>query len=736
MGYFVATDATPNRTIYAVIQQMTDDGRLGATWDENDSVWDASSAWPLFAADEQILLSEVNSTGPQEGQYSGETTSATLGTYTGKVLIWFVDTTDGNFTTESAYVSQGAASEFPTEWQGADIIEGMANGVEQSIRIRVKKYADSNQPGSGSVVSCNIGYPSGTMSASTNAATYSGIPGIYKLTLTATETDVAADLKDELYVELITSDGIGKAYLNFSLSALESDWATGGALRTQLQTIETYADQIRSDVSYEQSVLWPTVPTAAANADAVWDEAISAHVTAGSAGNLVERLDIIATGGSGELTTVRAAKLDFLDQNVSGNASAADVTTNTLLALQTYHLDHLFAATYDPTSKPGVADSLINTIIESDGGVPRFTANSLEQGPSATVATSGIAAAVWADASGVSLLADVGAIKTDTDELQGLWTTGGARTVTLDATATGTQVSALNNVSTSDIASELSTFYSTTLDPRFDTLDTSVAGVVTTGNSAWTTATGTGLSLTAAAIRSEIDSNSTQLAAILGDTSELQSRWDTGGTYRLELQARSTHSAADVRSEVDSNSTQLAAILTDTDAINTTLAPAGTAYELIDSKADDAIEAQITTIETTLAPGGAINTAISNISPVAGSPLSAAEISDARTWVAEKEFDTATNVIVVNEGDQYDYAMDFTKTLNPDTAIQSAGSVTVTDGDAGDLTIGTPALGKDHRTIHVRITGQQPGKRYTFKVAATTTDSQTISSKGRIKVTQ
>jgi len=53
-------------------------------------------------------------------------------------------------------------------------------------------------------------------------------------------------------------------------------------------------------------------------------------------------------------------------------------------ALTDIHLDHLLAATYDPASKPGAADALLNELIESDGGVSRYTENALEQAPSGT----------------------------------------------------------------------------------------------------------------------------------------------------------------------------------------------------------------------------------------------------------------------------------------------------------------------------------------------------------------
>lgn len=66
------------------------------------------------------------------------------------------------------------------------------------------------------------------------------------------------------------------------------------------------------------------------------------------------------------------------------------------------------------------------------------------------------------------------------------------------------------------------------------------------GDASWVTATGfnTTTPPTAAAIRSEIDSNSTQLAAIVADTNELQGDWANGG--RLDLLLDSAISKIDV----------------------------------------------------------------------------------------------------------------------------------------------------------------------------------------------
>jgi hypothetical protein len=74
---------------------------------------------------------------------------------------------------------------------------------------------------------------------------------------------------------------------------------------------------------------------------------------------------------------------------------------------------------------------------------------------------------------------------------------------------------------------------------------------------------------TEASIRAEMDSNSTQLAAIVADTNELQTDWADGGRLDLLLDGASAPTAAQVRAEIDSNSTQLAAIVADTNELQT-----------------------------------------------------------------------------------------------------------------------------------------------------------------------
>lgn len=95
-----------------------------------------------------------------------------------------------------------------------------------------------------------------------------------------------------------------------------------------------------------------------------------------------------------DATRIDASELNTLSGHDPGGTLCLDATPLTAAetesevndALVALHLDHLLAADYDPASKPGTATALLNEIIESDGGVSRFTANALEQGPDTTTA--------------------------------------------------------------------------------------------------------------------------------------------------------------------------------------------------------------------------------------------------------------------------------------------------------------------------------------------------------------
>lgn len=69
--------------------------------------------------------------------------------------------------------------------------------------------------------------------------------------------------------------------------------------------------------------------------DALLNEAVASHVSAGSVGERIERLDILQSGGSSELTTARAALLSNLDAAVTTRSSPADVNAQVLDVLNT-----------------------------------------------------------------------------------------------------------------------------------------------------------------------------------------------------------------------------------------------------------------------------------------------------------------------------------------------------------------------------------------------------------------
>jgi len=73
-------------------------------------------------------------------------------------------------------------------------------------------------------------------------------------------------------------------------------------------------------------------------------------------------------------------------QEIEGTTATDQINSEVDTAIEDYHLDHLLAADYDPSSKPGVATALLNELVENDEGVSRFTENALEQAVVAAVA--------------------------------------------------------------------------------------------------------------------------------------------------------------------------------------------------------------------------------------------------------------------------------------------------------------------------------------------------------------
>lgn len=144
-----------------------------------------------------------------------------------------------------------------------------------------------------------------------------------------------------------------------------------------------------------------------------------AIVSSGTHGNAAIKgyVDDIGTAGAG---------LTAIPWNAAWDAEVQSECDDALKAL---YLQYLLHTTYDPASKPGTADALLNEIIENDGGVSRFTANALEQGPSgggSAPSAADVADAVWdevasghvtAGSAGYQLKTLLDAVKAKTDLL-------------------------------------------------------------------------------------------------------------------------------------------------------------------------------------------------------------------------------------------------------------------------------------------------------------------------------
>ena len=252
---------------------------------------------------------------------------------------------------------------------------------------------------------------------------------------------------------------------------LQGDWENGGRLDILVDSIISKVDVV----------------------DATCDSILVDTAVIGVSGAGLTDLGGMSTTMKSQINTEADSALsDYdpptkaeLDAGIAGlnDISTAQVNTEVDTALADIHLDHLLAADYDPASKPGTATALLNELIESDGGVSRFTVNALEQGPSgsggdATEAKQDqIIAAVITNAAGTDISADIIAVKAET------------ATIVTDTTELQTDdvpglISALNNISTADVNTQcdlsLSDYDAPTkaeMDSAFSTTDAKIDAV-------------------------------------------------------------------------------------------------------------------------------------------------------------------------------------------------------------------------------------------------------------------
>ena len=303
-------------------------------------------------------------------------------------------------TTDAALVSAGITT--------ASATAGYPNGYPFTIRSgSASDTANDTILGGGSLSwsgsveianPSNVTYWSGTANASPDTAGYPKVTikdGTGTGEVNTNGGYVFSDLTKILGTTLAESSAGNLA--NNLKTFLDNDDNLTAARLDHITNIKTKTDYLPSATAGASGGVFiagtnaQTTVTSGFGADTITATSIAANAIGASE---------IATDAIGETeiadssinaATFVAGAIDSSAMNVTGteftsipwNASwDAEVQSEADDALVANHLDHLLAAAYDPTSKPGNASALLNVLVENDGGVPRFTINALEQGPS------------------------------------------------------------------------------------------------------------------------------------------------------------------------------------------------------------------------------------------------------------------------------------------------------------------------------------------------------------------
>lgn len=225
--------------------------------------------------------------------------------------------------------------------------------------------------------------------------------GVYYLDLTSTEMNA-----DTVAVQVKTTSTDAKT------TVLVFYPQEAGDIKVDLETVKTQTVTCGAGVTVLASVGTAATSTAQtgdcfARLGAPAGASVSADIAA-----IEAQTDDIGVAGAG---------LTGIPWNAAWDA---EVQSEVQDAIEANHLDHLLAATYDPASKPGAADALLNELVENDGGVARYSANALEQAPSGGLDAAGVRAAVGLAAANLdtqltaiddAIDTEVAAIKAKTD---------------------------------------------------------------------------------------------------------------------------------------------------------------------------------------------------------------------------------------------------------------------------------------------------------------------------------
>lgn len=363
-------------------------------------------------------------------------------------------------------------------------------------------------------------------------------------------------LEDDVGTYRFTAAALAQGPTGGGLDAAGVRAAVGLAaanLDTQLTAIDDFLDTEIAAIKAKTDNL-PASP--AATSDCITAAGVRTAVGLASA-NLDTQLGMLAT--SSALTTVEG-KIDTID----GVADAILVDTAEIGAAGA-GLTALASAANLATANTALAK--LDDTVEDNAGTYRFTAAALTQAPTGG-GGSGPTAIEIADEVETRTIAGVTLVGTTTNLTNA--PANGDLTATMKASVTTAATAATPTVTAGTVSDKtgyslsasgiqaiwdaltsalttvgsigkslvtLVTDYTTARAAKIDNLDAAVSTRMATFS--YTTPP------TVAAIRQEIDSNSTQLAAIVADTNELQSDWADGGRLDLILDARASQSSVD-----------------------------------------------------------------------------------------------------------------------------------------------------------------------------------------------
>lgn len=366
----------------------------------------------------------------------------------------------------------------------------------------------------GGNVTGSVGSVTGAVGSVTGNVGGNVVGSVASVTGAVTIDGTSVDLIwDETLTGHVTADSAGVAVKDILADTNElqtDDYPTTLATlatASALATVDTVVDGIQTDLSNGTDGLGaiktavdaiPTSnPTAAAIADAVWDESAASHVAAGSTGE--------ALGNATAPTAAQVADAVW-EEAIADHSGTSGSTAESLAAA---------GGSGDPwiTSLPGSytgtqAGKILADILDDTGTTIPGTIATVDANVDAILADTADMQPKLGTPAGASMSADIAAVKSDTGAILTDTAEIGAAGAGLTALATA---SALATVDSNVDAILVDT--GTTLPASIDALPT------------------------AAENRAEMDSNSTKLATIVADTGELQTDWANGGRMDLLIDA-------------------------------------------------------------------------------------------------------------------------------------------------------------------------------------------------------